>query len=309
MDTPFFSIIIPTYNRSRFLLEAINSVYKQSFSDWELIIVDDGSTDNTKKQVQLLENRKTRYTYTNKVERSRARNIGIDMAKGQYVCFLDDDDIILPNHLHTFYEHLSNYISDDVIYFSSGYTMDKGSGKKAGKLPWLTESDFRTLMVFKPSSMFFCFPKSVFRHGRFPNFLALSEDFYLLCELINMGYSIRATGKRTCIIRLHPERSLNKRTKYQIIKGYLTRKLITDHLMNGKWSNIYLQKETIHERVFRDTLISLNKSIKTKHFTLAKFLINLSMSQAKDMKTLILGFKQLLLFFYYYSSSAFKTER
>ena len=96
---PLFSIIIPTHNRSELLSKAIESVVNQSFSDWEVIVVDDGSTDKTKEVVNAFDNSRIHYFYQENKERSAARNLGIQKAKGQYICFLDDDDYFLPNHL------------------------------------------------------------------------------------------------------------------------------------------------------------------------------------------------------------------
>ena len=98
---PFFSIILPTYNRAGFLPETIKSVLVQTFTDWELIIIDDGSTDNTKSVVEAIarNDQRINYVWQENAERSAARNHGIRQAKGEYICFLDSDDKYLPNHL------------------------------------------------------------------------------------------------------------------------------------------------------------------------------------------------------------------
>ncbi len=95
---PKVSVIIPTYNRAHFLCEALDSALSQTFKDFEIIIVDDGSTDNTK---QVLEKYGSRiyYIYQENKGRAEARNTGIRRAKGEHIAFLDDDDIWLPNKL------------------------------------------------------------------------------------------------------------------------------------------------------------------------------------------------------------------
>ena len=95
---PKVSVIIPTYNRSHYVGEAIDSVLGQTFKDLEIIIVDDGSTDNTK---QVLKNYASsiHYIFQEKKGRAEARNKGLKAAKGGYIAFLDDDDIWLPNKL------------------------------------------------------------------------------------------------------------------------------------------------------------------------------------------------------------------
>jgi glycosyltransferase involved in cell wall biosynthesis len=96
---PYFSVIIPTYNRASRIAKAIDSVLAQSFEDWELIIIDDGSTDETKEQVDQYEDNRITYIFQENAERGAARNKGVKNAKGVYVFFLDSDDYIYPNYL------------------------------------------------------------------------------------------------------------------------------------------------------------------------------------------------------------------
>ena len=97
-----FSIIIPSYNRANHLPKAIESVLAQSFTDWELIIVDDGSTDNTSDVVASYNDPRIKYIYQENAERSAARNNGIRNANGEWICFLDSDDVYLNQHLAVF---------------------------------------------------------------------------------------------------------------------------------------------------------------------------------------------------------------
>ena len=103
---PFFSIILPTYNRASFLTRSIGSVIEQSFQDWELIIIDDGSTDHTKEVVNSFNDNRIKYFYQENSERSAARNKGINQANSDWVCFLDSDDEYLPEHLEVIYKCL-----------------------------------------------------------------------------------------------------------------------------------------------------------------------------------------------------------
>ena len=141
---PFFSIIIPTYNRREFLKIAVDSVLSQSFSDYELIVVDDGSTDNTKEIVhsswliahsrekhnrQLNAGRYSlntvRYIYQSNRGPAAARNRGIKEAKGKFICFLDSDDRFRKQKLEIAYSYINKYpqyriFHTDEIWYRNG---------------------------------------------------------------------------------------------------------------------------------------------------------------------------------------------
>lgn len=98
--SPSVSVVIPTYNRAQLLSRAINSVLTQTFSDYEIIVVDDGSTDHTREIIEQFRGAPIRFLH---LERncggSRARNLGIQAARGEWVAFLDSDDEWLPRKL------------------------------------------------------------------------------------------------------------------------------------------------------------------------------------------------------------------
>lgn len=90
---PLISVIIPTYNREKPIKRAINSVISQSYRNWELLIIDDGSIDNTYKNIMpFLKNKNIQYYYKRNDGVSEARNYGAKKAKGEYLAFLDSDD-------------------------------------------------------------------------------------------------------------------------------------------------------------------------------------------------------------------------
>ncbi len=116
--SPFFSIILPTFNRAPSLPRAIDSVLAQDFSDWELIIIDDGSTDNTTKQVGEFIKKDPRIKYK-KIKKSGvvlARTAGIKIAKGRIITFLDSDDYYMPRHLSTNLTDLNTTPPPDMVH-------------------------------------------------------------------------------------------------------------------------------------------------------------------------------------------------
>jgi len=99
---PLVSIIIPTYNRAKLLPRTINSVLKQNYKNWELIVIDDRSTDNTKELIEGYSKKDSRIKYVlnyHKKGPGGARNCGIENAKGKYIAFLDSDDEWFKQHL------------------------------------------------------------------------------------------------------------------------------------------------------------------------------------------------------------------
>ena len=100
--------------------KAIESVKNQGFENWELIIVDDGSTDNTKELIEdyVIKDKRIKYYYQENSERSVARNNGISKAKGDWICFLDSDDEYHFNHLDEFDKLIRSKNSNPGLYFS-----------------------------------------------------------------------------------------------------------------------------------------------------------------------------------------------
>lgn len=113
------TIIIPVYNCEKYLQEAVDSVLAQTYNNWELIIVNDASTDSTKeiatkytksdKRISLINHRKNKY-------RAGALNTGISKAKGNYICFLDADDVYFPNKTEKQAGFLNSNSSIDMVY-------------------------------------------------------------------------------------------------------------------------------------------------------------------------------------------------
>ncbi len=116
---PSVSIILPTYNRESFLPDALASIRAQTFTDWELIVVDDGSTDDTREMVPTQTAgwpQRVRYLYQENQGAYGARNTGLDHARGRYIAFFDSDDQWLPHHLKNCAEALDANPDVDWVY-------------------------------------------------------------------------------------------------------------------------------------------------------------------------------------------------
>ena len=122
MNTPKHSIIVPAYNTGEAIRRCIDSILAQSYSDWELIIVDDGSRDATPAIIDEYARRdgRIRAIHIPNSGVSNARNIGIEQAKGEYVMFVDSDDWIEPDYL----QQVERYMDDDADVYMLGITLD-----------------------------------------------------------------------------------------------------------------------------------------------------------------------------------------
>ncbi|WP_448697802.1 glycosyltransferase family 2 protein [Mucilaginibacter sp. AW1-3] len=112
-EVPFFSVIIPTYNRGHLIEGVINSALEQLYQNFEVIVVDDGSTDNTEQVIKGKYQHlpQIRYIKQRNAERGAARNTGLKNAKGKYVNYFDSDDVMYNNHLSEAYKFIqeNNY--------------------------------------------------------------------------------------------------------------------------------------------------------------------------------------------------------
>ena len=135
---PKVSVIIPTYNRANYLSRAIDSVFDQTYQDFEVIVVDDGSMDNTK-EVLAKYNSKIRYFYQENRGVSTARNVGIREARGEWIAFLDSDDIWLPKKLELqsnitkTYSEVQAISTDAELFDETGII--RSSLMRPGKIP------------------------------------------------------------------------------------------------------------------------------------------------------------------------------
>jgi glycosyltransferase involved in cell wall biosynthesis len=104
--SPFFTVIIPSYNRADLILKTIHSVLTQTFTDFEVIVVDDGGTDNTDQVLEEITDSRLVYFKKENSERGATRNFGIKIAKGRYITFIDSDDLMYVHALQHAYDKL-----------------------------------------------------------------------------------------------------------------------------------------------------------------------------------------------------------
>ena len=208
-----FSIVIPTFNRSKFISQIIIDVINQTYTNWELIIIDDGSTDNTKEVVsKFTHSKKIQYYFQINSERSSARNNGINNATGDFICFVDSDERLNSEFL----EHISNAIKINnenpaVYYYDIGFVFESDHNnliytrqgiqidKKKGIDQLINE------VIGVPQ---LCIARSILKSHKFNTEITVGEDLDLLLRLFDKYNFYYISGKPMIFEIEHSTRSV-----------------------------------------------------------------------------------------------------
>lgn len=208
MANTLFSVIIPAYNRADIIKDTVTSVLNQTYTNLEVIVVDDGSTDNTREVVEGIEDSRVVYIYQENAERSAARNNGVSHAKGEYVCFLDSDDFYHKDFLLEMNKYIEanqfpkELIIGSVVYYKSEEEQDKKAmGKIEGNVAdWLLKNPVLPIRV--------CMAKSIFDDYQFRDDTIIVEDVVLWISVVNK-YKLAFNPKAIAYWRVHDNQSVN----------------------------------------------------------------------------------------------------
>jgi len=201
------SVVIPAYNYARYLPEAIGSVLAQTYPDFEVIVVDDGSTDETRAVVQRFDDPRVRYVWQENQGLSAARNTGIRESKRAYVGFLDADDLWQPNHLAAAVAEFARRGPEFALVAGTSVRMDQDKRELPTRIrpeqetQELTAADIVLKTRFMPSSA--VVRRSVFAEcGDFDRQLRSSEDRDMWIRL-GARYRLAHLSARTVLVRKH----------------------------------------------------------------------------------------------------------
>jgi len=205
---PKVSVIIPTKNRAHYLFSAIQSVLRQTFNDFEIIVVDAASIDNTREVVGKFDDKRIRYVRLEKDRgQSASRNIGIRCSRGEFIAFLDDDDLWTPSKLEKQLRIISKNPKIGLVY--TGSLLFEGNVKALGyQVPSIKGNVFPHIMkmnyIGTCSSVLIrkeCFDKV----GLFDENLMGSEDFDLWIRIAKY-YEIDYLSELSTLYRFHKKR-------------------------------------------------------------------------------------------------------
>ena len=212
---PFFSVIIPTYNRSGLLKNLLELFMQQSFQDYEIIVVDDGSTDNSEEVVKSFADKRLSYFKKDNGGVSSARNFGITKAKGKYINFFDSDDIVYPNHLAEAYTFFNSQPSSKVLIFD--YDWGDADKKKSVLISNHYKNPNKAIRFQNYISTNGIFiEKDLAKKHRFIEGLSISEDWQYWIRL-SVLTKFAVVNISTSYIVEHKARGINKISLASII--------------------------------------------------------------------------------------------
>ena len=249
---PFYSIVLPTFNRSNFITGAINSLLNQTYDDWELIIVDDGSTDNTKKVVEQFSKKDSRikYHYQKNSERSAARNNGINKTRGNYICFIDSDDFYEEGYLNALHKFIQKNESKKGMFFCNVSRLENGVKEKVpyeALENYANEIEYILLSKETVIPARVCIHEEILKFNQFDETLNVSEDAELFTRIL-AKYPMIQFNYYGVIYNIHSDnttnlknnpflgqlKSLNKITRNKSVKP-----LISNRTRKIKFSSCY----------------------------------------------------------------------
>jgi len=215
---PYFSVIIPMFDREAYIGETIESVLRQTFSSFEVIVIDDGSTDNSLSIVKTYEYDE-RVVLVQQKNRGRcaARNHGLEIAQGDWICFLDSDDLYNASHLNLLYSLTSN--RTEFKAFATEQTM--GGNRKQYPLKKFARPefvlDFKHFIRHNPISLNQLCIKAELAPSFPDERLAMAEDWFYLRSVAfyNRIYKVDIV---TTDVRLHHNRTMTTASPEMFVK-------------------------------------------------------------------------------------------
>jgi glycosyltransferase involved in cell wall biosynthesis len=215
---PFFSVIIPTYNRADFIVRTIKSVFGQRYAHFEVIVVDDGSIDHTAEVVNSLHDHRLVYFKKENGERGAARNYGMCKARGEYITFVDSDDILYENYLQNACESIIHYQLPP--FFHLGYEVTDENMQSKIKVDYLKSDDIGIFVKGNPLSCLGVFlHRSIIKDFTFneDRDLSGSEDWELWLRIV-ANYGIKTDNRISAALVDHESRSVMSYDEDKLIK-------------------------------------------------------------------------------------------
>jgi glycosyltransferase involved in cell wall biosynthesis len=203
----YFSVIIPVYNREQFLDRALDSLMTQTFTDFETIVVDDASSDNSYEMAlkHPLPNKKVLRNEVNS-ERCITRNRGVEAAKGKYICFLDSDDYHLPEHLQKLYDFIQEKGEPEAFFFTNAWDETADGISSERHCPDFESTDPYTYFLrYTVNPQRWCVHKNIMQNHRFDPAITICEDMDTSLRMVAAGVPVFQLKERTTVYVAAPD--------------------------------------------------------------------------------------------------------
>ena len=265
----FFSIVIPTYNRADLIEKSINSALNQTYQNFEIIVVDDGSTDNTEEVVKKIISNRIKYFRIVNSERAAARNFGIDKSMGDYITFLDSDDIYYPDYLANAVESIRNYSCP--AFFHLAYEFKSAKSNKSIRKYMVENDDIKSLIKGNHLSCLGIFiDRKVTERFRFneDRNLSGSEDWELWLRLA-ANFGIKTDQRVSGALMIHTTRSVFNYPEDKLLlrKNLALKYAFEDKAVSEKYGNYKYSMEG-----YCDSYIALHLALSGNNVKALKYL-------------------------------------
>lgn len=268
MKNPFFSIIIPTYNREKFLKIAVDSVLNQTFTDFELIIIDDGSNDNTKQMIAEFANSKIRYIHQEHKGIPFARNLGVKNTKGKYIAFLDSDDRFCKEKLSITHDYIINNNKYKAFYTKEiWYRNGKLISQKEYQLPPKDSAFNASLKLCCISMSTIVINKEIFSHiGYFDEHLLVCEDYDFWLRITHKYPTMLIPKALTIKEGGHFDQESKKYPAMDKFRIYAIEKLLKDNSLSNKNYTLAYQELKNKCLIYITGTLKRNKQKETAYY-------------------------------------------
>lgn len=292
---PQISVIVPVYNVENYLHRCIDSILTQSFKDFELILIDDGSTDASGQICDEYAKKDSRIIVIHQVNKgvSSARNEGIEIASAQYCIFVDSDDYLKPNCLYNFSSH-ANYdllVAGVLTLTENGETIHV---EKYANITYINQKNFDYYELYKNTMMHpvwgKCYKLDIIRSNniRFNTSISWGEDTMFVLDFVMCANSLSVIDSINYCYIVYDRDSLSKKLRYDLIESitlsreycYISitklRPELKEKLTNIYLNTIYWLCIDILEKVFTKDEINNREKIKLlKHYSNNQYIKNI----------------------------------
>lgn len=233
---PLISVVVPAYNQAHYLAEALQSVLEQRYTNFEIIVVDDGSTDDTAQVAASFSDPRVRYVFQENAGLSAARNCGLHMAKGEWISFLDSDDRFLPTKLERL---AAEFVADGQLGLVAGQAIFiDGDGRTLDqRVETPLPADPADLLLGNPIHVGSVLVRREWLDAvePFDESLRACEDWDLWLRLALAGCPMRSICEPVSLYRVHGDQMTRESTRMRTAMLATLAKMFVHHDLPDEW--------------------------------------------------------------------------